>query len=136
VVADALEELEYIPEEWGYDAQAVLMTVLAYNAAASADPGSLRPSRVNDPLPIAEPPFYVLDAQPAISFTQVGVLVDTSARALDADGRPIPGLLVAGADTGGTFVRGYAGGLAMSLVLGLKAAETSVAGVRPRSLSV
>ena len=126
VVADALEELEYLPEEWGYDAQAVLETVLAYNAAASGSPAQLDPPRVNDPAPIDQPPFYILDTQPAITFTQVGLLIDGSARVIGQDGTPIPGLLAAGADTGGVFVRGYAGGLALSLVFGLKAAETAI----------
>ncbi|HEX6349123.1 MAG TPA: FAD-dependent oxidoreductase [Candidatus Dormibacteraeota bacterium] len=126
-VAESLEELEYLPEEWGYDASAALATVLEYNRLAASDPGSLHPGRVKDPLPIDQPPFYILDTQPAMTFTQVGVLVDTSARVLGVEGHPVPGLLAAGADTGGTFVRGYAGGLAMALVLGLKAAETALA---------
>jgi predicted oxidoreductase len=55
----------------------------------------------------------------------VGVLIDAEARVVGADGKPIPGLLAAGADTGGTFVRGYAGGLALAVVFGLKAAQTA-----------
>ena len=39
------------------------------------------------------------------------------ARALDSAGQPIPGLLAAGADAGGLFVRAYAGGLAAAAVL-------------------
>ena len=44
---------------------------------------------------------------------------------LDGDGRPIGGLLAAGADAGGLYVRAYAGGLAAALVFGLTAAETA-----------
>jgi hypothetical protein len=46
---------------------------------------------------------------------------------LDEAGAPIPGLLAAGADTGGVFVRAYAGGLANALVFGLQAAATALA---------
>jgi succinate dehydrogenase/fumarate reductase flavoprotein subunit len=125
LLAEDIEELAYLPEEWGYNAHAALQTVLAFNAAAARGASDLRPGRVNDPLPIDEPPFYVLDTQPAITFTQVGVLIDAEARVVGADGKPIPGLLAAGADTGGTFVRGYAGGLALAVVFGLKAAQTA-----------
>jgi predicted oxidoreductase len=52
--------------------------------------------------------------------------VDTKARVLDRDARPLDGLLAAGADAGGIAVGGYASGLAAALVLGLTAAETAV----------
>ena len=40
-------------------------------------------------------------------------------------GRPIPGLLRAGSDTGGLWSRAYAGGIASALVFGLTAAQTA-----------
>jgi hypothetical protein len=45
---------------------------------------------------------------------------------LDEGGSPIPGLLAAGADAGGLYVRAYAGGLAAALVFGLRAARTAL----------
>ena len=41
-------------------------------------------------------------------------------------GEPIPGLLAAGSDTGGLYVRAYAGGIASALVFGLTAARTAM----------
>ena len=89
----------------------------------------LDPGRRFDPLPLDKPPYYVVEAQAAITFTFGGILVDEHARALDSDGRPIPGLLAAGADAGGLFVRAYAGGLCAAAVFGLRAAETALAKV-------
>ncbi len=44
---------------------------------------------------------------------------------------PIPGLLPAGSDSGGVYVRAYAGGIANALVYGLTAADTALpVGVR------
>ena len=62
---------------------------------------------------------------PAITFTFGGLRVDANARVLNAAGRPIPGLLAAGADIGGLWVRAYAGGAATALVFGLQAAHTA-----------
>jgi len=53
-------------------------------------------------------------------------LIDDESRVLDAEQRPIPGLLAAGADAGGLYVRAYAGGLAAALVFGLRAARTAL----------
>ena len=48
------------------------------------------------------------------------------ARVLDREGRPVPGLLAAGADAGGIFTGGYGSGLAAALVFGRIAAETAL----------
>jgi succinate dehydrogenase/fumarate reductase flavoprotein subunit len=74
-----------------------------------------------------EPPYYVIEVAPAITFSFTGLRIDPQARVLDERGAPIPCLLAAGADTGGVFVRAYAGGLANALIFGLQAAETALA---------
>jgi predicted oxidoreductase len=56
-----------------------------------------------------------------------GLLIDDRARVLGEDGEPIPGLLAAGGDAGGTYWRAYAGGAATALVFGLQAANTALA---------
>jgi succinate dehydrogenase/fumarate reductase flavoprotein subunit len=126
-LAEDLDELAYLPDDWGYDATAVVETVRAFNAGASNGGTVLDPSRVNDAAPLDEPPYYVVEAQPAITSTQCGLLIDTCARVLDEVGAPIDGLLSAGGDSGGTFVHGYAGGLALALVFGLQAARLALA---------
>jgi len=124
-VAESLDELALLPEEWGYDGEAIASAIAALNATTVAgdDP---RPGRELDRLPLDEPPYYVVEAIPAITFPFHGIRIDTSARVVDDGGAPIPGLFAAGSDTGGLFVRAYAGGIANALVFGLTAARTAI----------
>jgi succinate dehydrogenase/fumarate reductase flavoprotein subunit len=124
-VADDFEELEYLPEEWGYDGAAARRTLEEFNEQCAA--GAPTPPRRLDREPLVDPPYYLIELIPAITFTFSGLLVDAAARVLDAQGKPIPGLLAAGADIGGLWVRAYAGGAATALVFGLQAAETACA---------
>ena len=86
-------------------------------------------------LPNDKPPYRILVVQPAITFTHAGLVADAQARVLDHQGDPIPGLLVAGADLGNIYKRGYAGGLAAALTFGLRAAQTAMAAETAISLS-
>jgi succinate dehydrogenase/fumarate reductase flavoprotein subunit len=124
-VAQTLDELALLPEEWGYDGQAIATAVAEFNATTGAgrDPA---PGRELDRQPLDEPPYYVIEAIPAITFPFYGIRIDSSARVLDEAGEPIPGLLAAGSDTGGLYVRAYAGGIASALVFGLTAARTAL----------
>ena len=125
VKADSIDELASLPAEWGYDGAAIRQALVDFNRAVAE--GAVDPPRGHDAVPIDSPPFYVIEAVPAITFTFGGLRIDEDARVLDADGRPIPGLLAAGADAGGVYVRAYAGGLALALVFGLRAAQTALA---------
>ena len=127
-VAEDLEEFGELPEEWGYPGPAVLASLLEFNRQCEA--GTPVPGRARDGRPLTEPPYCVIEVVPAITFTFAGLRIDPQARVLDRAGAPIPGLLAAGADAGGVFVRAYAGGLASALVFGLQAAETALAAVR------
>jgi succinate dehydrogenase/fumarate reductase flavoprotein subunit len=122
-VAEDLEEFEHLPEEWGYDGPAVRRTLEEFNAQCAA--GTPVPSRRLDSEPLVDPPYYVIELIPAITFTFGGLRVDADARVLNQRGTPIPGLLAAGADIGGLWVRAYAGGAATALVFGLQAANTA-----------
>jgi succinate dehydrogenase/fumarate reductase flavoprotein subunit len=128
-VADDLEEFAELPDEWGYAGPAVLNTLRDFNRRCEA--GRPEPGRVNDARPLTEPPYYVIEVIPAVTFSFGGLRIDPQARVLDESGAPIPGLLAAGADTGGVFVRAYAGGLANALIFGLQAAATALAAARP-----
>ncbi|WP_084727279.1 FAD-dependent oxidoreductase [Rhodococcoides yunnanense] len=119
--ADALEDLEYLPEEWGYDGAAIASAVRRFNDAAERGIGQA-PGRALDSASMSEPPYYVIETVPAITFPFHGVTIDRRARVLGVDGAAIPGLFAAGSDTGGLWNRAYAGGLAAALVLGLAAA--------------
>jgi succinate dehydrogenase/fumarate reductase flavoprotein subunit len=122
-VAQDMDELANLPADWGYDGAAIRQALLDFNRECAE--GTLDPPRRFDATPIDRPPFYVVEVVPAITFTFGGLVIDEDARVLGADGRPIPGLLAAGADAGGLYVRAYAGGLAAALVFGLRAAQTA-----------
>ena len=124
-LADSLDDFDYLPDDWGYPGEVIRAGIERFNADALAR-RTLEPGRQFDSLPLDKPPYYVVEAQAAITFTFGGILVDDQARALGGDGRPVPGLLAAGADAGGLFVRAYAGGLAAAAVFGLRAAETAL----------
>jgi succinate dehydrogenase/fumarate reductase flavoprotein subunit len=123
-IAHDVDELAYLPEEWGYDGETIKRALLEFNGACAE--GTVDPPRTHDPTPIDRPPFYVVEAVPAITFTFGGLRIDTAARVLGEDDRPLEGLLAAGADAGGGYVRAYAGGLAWALVFGLRAAQTAL----------
>jgi fumarate reductase flavoprotein subunit len=68
-----------------------------------------------------------------VTYTMGGILTDAAARVLDENERPVPGLLAAGACTGGLegFSRnGYSGGLSKSATFGMIAGETAATLVR------
>jgi succinate dehydrogenase/fumarate reductase flavoprotein subunit len=124
-VAESIDELEHLPEDWGYEGPTIRQALLDFNRGCVE--GGLEPPRRYDSTPIDTPPFFVIEAVPAISFTFGGLSIDEHARVLDGDGVPIHGLFAAGADAGGVFVRAYAGGLAAALVFALAAAKSAVA---------
>ena len=124
-VADDIEEFEALPEEWGYEGPAARDTLLEFNRQCEA--GAPSPGRNLDAAPLVDPPYYIIEVIPAITFTFSGLRIDQHARVLDESGHVIPGLLAAGADAGGVFQRAYAGGLACALVFGLQAAVTATA---------
>jgi succinate dehydrogenase/fumarate reductase flavoprotein subunit len=125
-VAADVAEFDLIPDDWGYPGAKIREAIEAFNAAAR-DRRALSPSREFDPRPLDEPPYYVLEAAPAITFTFGGLLIDRDARVLAERGGVVGGLLSAGADAGGLYHRAYAGGLAPALVFGLAAARTALA---------
>lgn len=115
-VAHSLDELDDMPPEWGYPGPKIRAAIERLDG----------PGRRYDPHPLAEPPFYILEAAPAITYTLGGLLIDPDARVRARGGGVVPGLLAAGADAGGLYHQAYAGGLAAALVFGLAAARTSV----------
>jgi len=124
-LADSLDELALLPEEWGYDGNAIRQAIATFNQTVQTE-REPTPGRKLDRLPLDEPPYYVIETVPAITFPFYGIRIDSNARVLDQQGTPIPGLLAAGSDTGGVYVRAYAGGIANALVFGLTAADTAL----------
>jgi succinate dehydrogenase/fumarate reductase flavoprotein subunit len=121
----SLDEVAEHAQVWGFDGMATRATLDRFNVDVQQAPERLRPARTIALLPITRAPFRAMVVQSAITFTHGGLSVDPQARVLDSDGRPVPGLLAAGADVGDVFCRGYAGGLALALTFGLRAARTA-----------
>jgi succinate dehydrogenase/fumarate reductase flavoprotein subunit len=122
-VAESLDDLVHLPEDWGYDGTRVRDAMLRFNADCRST--AITPARRRDADPIDRPPYYVMEVVPAIAFTFTGLRIDRDARVLGADGTPMPGLFAAGADVGGVYDQAYAGGLASALVFGLAAARSA-----------
>ena len=83
--------------------------------------------RAGDLHPLTQPPFYAIRFLPGITVTYGGVRIDAFAQVLDSTGRPLGGLYAAGADAGGIYTRGYAGGLSMGLAFGRIAGREAAA---------
>lgn len=111
--------------KWGFNGETVVKSILDYNEKVQNCPEKLSTPRAYDLRPLNEPPYYALVVEPAITFTHGGLRIDNQARALNEEGKPIPGLLVAGADAGNVYNCGYGGGLAMALGFALQAIKTA-----------
>jgi succinate dehydrogenase/fumarate reductase flavoprotein subunit len=122
-----IPDLATVVSAWGFDGQQVVHSIERYNHAVRNCPERLDPPTSYFMRPMDRAPFYALVVEPAITFTHGGLRVDAQARALAANGEVVPGLLVAGADIGNVYRNGYAGGLALALTFGLRAAETALA---------
>jgi succinate dehydrogenase/fumarate reductase flavoprotein subunit len=123
--ADSLKELDAVVAEWGYPP--VSGAVSEFNESILHTDQRLTPGRARFRKPLDTCPYFAMEVQPAITFTEGGLDVDVDARVLDETKRPIPGLLAAGADVGGLFRGGYGGGLAMATTFGIRAAKTALA---------
>jgi hypothetical protein len=119
--AETLDDLAAMVQPWGY--AAVADAVRAFNRQVVTSPESMTPPRRIYRRPLDRPPFFALEVQPAITFTFGGVRIDDHSRVLDDQGRPVPGLLCAGADAGGMYRSRYGGGLAMSCAFAIRAVQ-------------
>lgn len=81
------------------------------------------PQKSNWAMPIETAPFYGYPVTCGITFTFGGLKADLDGRVLDVEGRPIPGLFVAGEMLGGLFSGNYPGGsgLTAGIVFGRRA---------------
>ncbi|HVQ95387.1 MAG TPA: FAD-dependent oxidoreductase [Mycobacteriales bacterium] len=134
-VAHSLDELDDMPAEWGYPGAKIRAAIERLNSTPD-EPDRTSPGRRHDRPPLTEPPYYLLEAAPAITFTLGGLLIDPAARVRSAAGGRVPGLLAAGADAGGLYHQAYAGGLAAALVFGRAAARTATGAPAPSDSGV
>jgi succinate dehydrogenase/fumarate reductase flavoprotein subunit len=100
-------ELIALARDWGYE----------------LDASVLEEADVRDRIGSAR--IFAAEVVPAVTMTFGGIEVDDAAAAVDIDGEPIRGLLVAGGDTSDIYHRGYAGGLCAAAVTGRRAGTTA-----------
>jgi fumarate reductase flavoprotein subunit len=128
------DDLDSLAGKLGIAADALRETVRDYNHALAHDcPDTLWPRRTvrpatlsTAPSPIQGPSFLAIPLCAGITYTMGGIVIDADGKALDDQGRAIPGLYAAGATTGGIEggeTAGYVGGLAKAAVFGLRSAE-------------
>jgi tricarballylate dehydrogenase len=113
------QTVERLAEQVGIVPTSLVATVQVYNAACPSgdfDPTRLdglategiQPAKSNWARPIDGPPYEAYPVIAANVFSYGGLRVDTSARVVDNDGRPIRGLFAAG-ETVGMYFTHYAG---------------------------
>lgn len=116
ITASSISELAVAA---GIDREGLSRTVTLYNNACTKGAFSplsldglstqnLEPRKSNWARPISLAPYFAYPVVPAIVFTFGGLKVDTNARVLDCDGRPIRGLYAAG-ETVGIYHKNYTG---------------------------
>jgi tricarballylate dehydrogenase len=120
VRADTLEELVAKLED--VNPEKALATLRQYNASIKRDipfnPNvkdgrctvGLSPPKSNWAIVLDTPPFEAYAVTCGLTFTFGGLKIDPSARVIDTDGHPIPGLFAAGELVGGLFYFNYPGG--------------------------
>lgn len=119
VVANTIEELAV---KLDLDPRVLTRTVDEFNQATSAV-GNFNPlakdglateglaiPKSNWAQPIDQGPFVAYEVTCGLTFTFGGIKIDPSARVIDVEGNPIPGLWATGEITGGVFYHGYAAG--------------------------
>jgi tricarballylate dehydrogenase len=108
--------------------QRLACTVDTFNRAVSTngafDPSTLdncateglTPPKSHWAVAIDSPPFYAFPLRPGITFTYMGVAVDSTARVLKDDGRPFANIFAAGEIMAGNILtRGYLAGTGMTI---------------------
>jgi len=106
----------------GLDAETLIATVQAYNAAIMpADPATWRtsglaPDKSSQALPVARPPFAAFPLRPGITFTHYGVCVDATMRVRRSNGAAFDNLFACGMIMAANVLpRGYLAGLGVTL---------------------
>jgi predicted oxidoreductase len=108
--ADTIAELA---ERIGLPADRLQATVEDYNAKViageSTDVNGMRPENPPPVFTIDTPPYYAMRSYPMANKSAGGVAIDMNTRALDAAGKPVPGLYAAGEVNGSAGMNGLNG---------------------------
>ena len=126
---ESSDTLEGLADRLGLARDALRETVTAYNAACprhdeAFDPAvhdglcttGLTPPKSNWARRIEQPPFYGYPLRPGITFTYLGVRVDSGARVVMSDGRASANIWAAGEIMAGNVLgKGYLAGIGMTI---------------------
>jgi succinate dehydrogenase/fumarate reductase flavoprotein subunit len=135
--ARTLDELGQQLAGQGVAGDRALATIREFSAAARAGTaGELKVPKSVDAHPLETPPFYAVKVAVGVSMTYGGVAVDERARALDANGDPVPGLFAAPGTAGGIHQLHYGGALAACGVFGMIAGEEAAIAARPAAAAL
>src|SRR5881296_973750 len=111
--------LEDLAKQFELDAEGLRLTIETFNTSLASGGDSFGRARFAGPL---EPPFHAIRVTGARWRSLGGLAVDPTARVLDAQGQPIPGLYAAGgaaAGLGGEGTEGFLAGTDTLSALGL-----------------
>jgi flavocytochrome c len=127
--------LDSLASHYGIPTRRLHETVQAFNDELDSSSGRLF-NRVlpGDAQPIATPPYYAMRLWPKVHYTMGGLQIDSRARVIDLEHRPIPGLYAAGEITGGVHGASRLGSCAITdcLVFGRIAGRQAAAGSAAR----
>ena len=125
VQADTIEGLA---EQLGIDPAVLAKTLADWNEMVKnqRDTQFGRTTGMNADL--TTPPYYAIKIAPGIHHTMGGVKIDTAARVINTEGKPIPGLFAAGEVTGGVHGGNRLGGNAVAdiVIFGRIAAQSAI----------
>ncbi len=125
VVVETLNEIAEFATAQGFNGPQTAATIEDFNARAANAWERLTPPHLEQLRPIDKPPFYALIVRPAVTFTYGGLTVAPDAQVMRAGGKPVGGLLAAGADVSDAYRNGYGGGLSLAITYGIEAAKTA-----------
>jgi succinate dehydrogenase/fumarate reductase flavoprotein subunit len=129
--AGTLDELGRQISTWGFAGHELPRVIADYNTLLTSGNGAQPPRSGNRDL-FGEGPYYALEVKPGMTFTEGGLRVGTDGQVVGEDGEPVGRLSAAGGDVGGVFSGGYAGGLALAAVFGLKGGQLAAAARAPQ----
>jgi fumarate reductase flavoprotein subunit len=107
-VARRADDIESLGRQFQINAPALAQTLAAYNAAVAAGKDVFGRTAFGEPL---SAPFYGIRIAPALLETQGGLVIDSSARVLRADGAIVPNLYAGGGAAVGLSAPGGNGSL-------------------------
>lgn len=99
--------LEELAKNMNVDSSTFVDSVNQYNKAIETGKDNMFFSDTKRLIPVTEGPFYAVKYCARNLGTLGGVRINEKIEAVDKNGRPIPGLYVAGADAGGMYGKSY-----------------------------